>query len=328
MQYRSRLCHVTVRISNGGRSVTDQPTGAADFPAARSLGLFGAVNARDLGGYRTAEGLVLRAGVALRSDGLTRLTDEDLGRLAGLGLRRIVDLRSRDEVREAGADRTADGMTLHHLPVFAVDFDIHATLRSALAEPDPAGQRALLGDGRAGTMMTGLYRWFVTDSIAREQFGRVLRLLAEPGASPLLFHCSAGKDRTGWTAAVLLTALGVDRETVFTDYLLTNERSAAVVGTVLESLRVRGLMSEPELLLPVFRAERHYLEAAFEEVGAGWPDFDAFWVDGLGLDGGVLAGLRANLLEPGVPSDLAAPVGATAPRTAAEPPLGAGVPEA
>ncbi|MFE6744683.1 tyrosine-protein phosphatase [Kitasatospora purpeofusca] len=306
--------------------MSDRPTGAADFPAARSLGLFGAVNARDLGGYRTAEGLVLRAGVALRSDGLNRLTDEDLGRLAALGLRRVVDLRSRDEVREAGADRTTEDMTLHHLPVFAVDFDIHATLRSTLAERDPAGQRALLGDGRAGAMMTGLYRWFVIDSIAREQFARVLRLLAEPGASPLLFHCSAGKDRTGWTAALLLTALGVDRETVFTDYLLTNERSAAVVGAVLESLRVRGPMSEPELLLPVFRAERHYLEAAFEEVAAGWPDFDAFWADGLGLDGGVLAGLRANLLEPGDRPDLAAPVGAKAPRAAAEQPPGAGSP--
>ncbi|MDY0811700.1 tyrosine-protein phosphatase [Kitasatospora purpeofusca] len=306
--------------------MTDQPTEVADFPAARSLGLFGAVNARDLGGYRTAEGLVLRAGVALRGDGLNRLTDEDLGRLSGLGLRRIVDLRSPDEVHEAGPDRTADGMTLHHLPVFAVDFDIHATLRAALAERDPAGQHALLGDGRAGAMMTGLYRWFVTDSIAREQFARVLRLLAEPGASPLLFHCSAGKDRTGWTAAVLLTALGVDRETVFTDYLLTNERSAAMVGTVLETLRDRGLMSEPELLLPVLRAERHYLEAAFDEVGAGWPDFGAFWADGLGLDEGVLAGLRANLLEPGGPSDLAAPGSASALRTAAEPPLGAGSP--
>ncbi|WP_159424936.1 tyrosine-protein phosphatase [Streptomyces sp. TLI_053] len=307
--------------------MTDRPTGAADFPAARSLGLFGAVNARDLGGYRTADGLVLRAGVALRSDGLDRLTDEDLGRLAGLGLRRIVDLRSPDEVREAGPDRTAAGMTLHHLPVFAVDFDIRATLRAALAERDPAGQRALLGDGRAGAMMTGLYRWFVTDSIAREQFGRVLRLLAEPGASPLLFHCSAGKDRTGWVAAVLLTALGVDRETVFTDYLLTNERSAAVVRTVLESLRARGATSDPELLLPVFRAERHYLEAAFEEVSAGWPDFGAFWADGLGLDGGVLAGLRANLLGSGPLPDLAPRAGATAARTVAEPALGAGPPE-
>ncbi|MFC5665942.1 tyrosine-protein phosphatase [Kitasatospora misakiensis] len=278
--------------------MTEQQTETVDFPAARSLGLFGAVNARDLGGYRTAEGLVLRAGVALRSDGLHRLTDEDLGRLTGMGLRRIVDLRSRDEVHEAGADRVADGMILHHIPVFAQNFDIFATLREALADRDPGKQHALLGNGRAEAMMTGLYRWFVNDSIAREQFAAVLRLLADPGGSPLLFHCSAGKDRTGWTAAVLLTALGVDRETVFTDYLLTNERSAAVVTTVMEGLLARGLMSEPELLLPVFRAERHYLEAAFEEVEAGWPDFDAFWSDGLGLDEGVLRGLRANLLEP------------------------------
>ncbi|WP_380286007.1 tyrosine-protein phosphatase [Kitasatospora purpeofusca] len=278
--------------------MTEHQTETAAIPAARSLGLFGAVNARDLGGYRTAEGLVLRAGVALRSDGLNRLTDEDLGRLTGLGLRRIVDLRSPDEVREAGADRIADGVALHQLPVFAADFDIFATLREALADRDPHKQRALLGGGRADAMMTGLYRWFVTDRIARERFAGVLRLLADPDGAPLLFHCSAGKDRTGWTAAVLLTALGVDRETVVTDYLLTNERSAAVVEAVLEGFRARGLMHEPELLLPVFRAERRYLEAAFAEVETGWPDFGAFWADGLGLDGAVLAGLRANLLAP------------------------------
>ncbi|MFF7453031.1 tyrosine-protein phosphatase [Kitasatospora sp. NPDC008115] len=278
--------------------MTEQQIETTAIQTARSLGLLGAVNARDLGGYRTAEGLVLRAGVVLRSDGLNRLTDEDLGRLTGLGLRRIVDLRSPDEVREAGPDRIADGMSLHQLPVFAADFDIYATLREALADRDPDKQRTLLGAGRADAMMTGLYRWFVTDRIARERFAAVLRLLADPGGAPLLFHCSAGKDRTGWTAAVLLTALGVDRETVVTDYLLTNERSAVVVEAVLEGFRTGGLMLEPELLLPVLRAERRYLEAAFEEVEAGWPDFGAFWADGLGLDEAVLAGLRANLLAP------------------------------
>ncbi|MFB6890897.1 tyrosine-protein phosphatase [Kitasatospora sp. NPDC056327] len=278
--------------------MTEQQTETAAIQAARSLGLLGAVNARDLGGYRTAGGPVLRAGVALRSDGLVRLTDEDLGRLTALGLRRIVDLRSPDEVRDAGADRLAEGMTIHQLPVFAPAFDLHATLREALANGDPDKQHTLLGDGRAAAMMTGLYRWFVTDRIARERFAGVLRLLADPGGAPLLFHCSAGKDRTGWTAAVLLTALGVDRETVFADYLLTNERSAVVVDAVMASFRERGLMRDPGLLLPVFRAERAYLEAAFAEVAAGWPDFGAFWADGLGLDEAVLAGLRANLLEP------------------------------
>jgi protein-tyrosine phosphatase len=288
---------------------------------ARSLGLEGAVNARDLGGYRTADGRVLRAGAALRADALNRLTDADLRALADHGLRQIVDLRSLDEVREAGPDRVPglptaeisgaeysaspvtvertapDGITLHHLPVFAADFDIYVALRNALADRDAAKQRALLGGGKAEAMMVGLYRWFVTDEVARERFATVIRLLAEPDGTPLLFHCSAGKDRTGWTAAVVLTALGVDGATVYEDYLLTNERSAAIIEHVVGSFGTRGLMEEPELLLPVFRADRRYLDAAFEEVASGWASFEEFWREGLGLGDDVLDGLRANLLH-------------------------------
>ncbi|GJF29140.1 phosphotyrosine protein phosphatase [Kitasatospora sp. NE20-6] len=288
---------------------------------ARSLGLRGAVNARDLGGYRTSDGRTVRPGAALRADALNRLTDGDLTVLSDHGLRQIVDLRSLDEVREAGPDRVAglptaaisaaelsatpvtvertspDGITLHHLPVFAEDFDIYVALRNALADRDADKQRALLGGGKAEAMMTGLYRWFVTDAVARDRFATVVRLMAEPDGTPLLFHCSAGKDRTGWTAAIVLTALGVDRDTVYADYLLTNERSAAIVEHVVDSFGTRGLMEEPALLLPVFRADRRYLDAAFEEVTAGWPSFEDFWRDGLGLDGAVLDGLRANLLD-------------------------------
>ncbi|MER7849395.1 tyrosine-protein phosphatase [Kitasatospora sp. NPDC096077] len=273
------------------------------FPAAdgtvlvgRSLGLRGAVNARDLGGYRTADGRAVRAGAVLRSDGLNHVTAEDLDPLGALGLRAVVDLRSPEEIREAGPDRLPDGVSTHHLPLLATDFDIHLTLRGALAERSPDRQRELLGDGRAAAMMTGLYRWFVTDPVAREQFAALLRLLADPDGVPLLFHCSAGKDRTGWAAALVLTALGVDRATVLADYLLTNERAAPVVDRVLADFRGRGLMREPELLLPVFRADRDYLDAAFAEVEAGWDGFDTFWREGLGLDERVLAGLRANLL--------------------------------
>ncbi|MER8186697.1 tyrosine-protein phosphatase [Kitasatospora sp. NPDC094015] len=295
--------------------MTQQPT-----ETARSLGLNGAVNARDLGGYPTADGRVLRHGVALRADALNRLTDEDLTVLAEHGLRRVVDLRSLDEVREAGPDRVpglpaaavvaaelsgvpvtvepADpsGIALHHLPVFAADFDIYVALRNALADRDAAKQRALLGDGKAAAMMVGLYRWFVTDPVARDRFATVIRLLAAPDGPPLIFHCSAGKDRTGWAAALVLTALGVDRETVFQDYLLTNQRSAALIEQIVDSFGTRGLMKEPALLLPVFRAERAYLETSFAEVAAGWPSFEAFWQDGLGLDDEVLEGLRTNLL--------------------------------
>ncbi|WP_254802042.1 tyrosine-protein phosphatase [Kitasatospora sp. SUK 42] len=311
MQYRAPLCHVTVRICNGGARVADRRTGGDRIGdvrivtdksdetglVGRSLGLRGALNARDLGGYLTADGRVIRGGVALRSDGLNHVTAEDLGPLGALGLHGVVDLRSEDEVREAGRDRLPDDVAMHHLPLLAADFDIHATVHQALADRSPRKQRALLGDGRAAAMMTGLYRWFVTDEVARERFAALLRLLAVPGGVPLLFHCSAGKDRTGWAAALVLTALGVGRETVTADYLLTNARSAPVVDRALDDFGSRGLMREPELLLPVFRADRGYLDAAFAEVRAGWGGFDAFWREGLGLDEDVLTGLRANLLD-------------------------------
>ncbi|MEU9042585.1 MULTISPECIES: tyrosine-protein phosphatase [unclassified Kitasatospora] len=279
----------------GARISASEPAGTE--LVGRSLGLRGAVNARDLGGYRTADGRTLRCGVALRSDGLNHVTAEDLGPLGALGLRRVVDLRSMDEIRDAGQDRLPGGVMLHQLPLLAKDFDIYLMIRGALADPSPQRQRALLGEGRASATMAGLYRWFVTNPVARERFAALLRLLAAPDGPPLLFHCSAGKDRTGWAAALLLTALGVDRETVVADYLLTNERSAAVVDRVLDDFAARGLMREPELLLPVFRADRAYLDAAFAEVEAGWGGFDPFWREGLGLDDDVLAGLRVNLLD-------------------------------
>ncbi|AUG78369.1 hypothetical protein CFP65_3579 [Kitasatospora sp. MMS16-BH015] len=290
-------------------------------PIARTLGLRGAVNARDLGGYRTRDGRTVRHGVALRADALNRLSEEDLAVLAGSGLRRVIDLRSREEVREAGPDRIPGlpvaavdaaedsaetvtveptepgGMTLHHVPVYATDFDIYVALRDALAGRDAERQREVLGDGKAAGMMEGLYRWFVTAEVGRQRFAEVVRLLAMPDGPPALFHCSAGKDRTGWAAAVMLTALGVDRETVFEDYLLTNERSGKIIAAIVESFGSQGLMKDPSLMLPIFHAERRYLEAAFEEVERGWGTFEKFWQDGLGLDDTVLEGLRANLLE-------------------------------
>jgi protein-tyrosine phosphatase len=216
-------------------------------------------------------------------------------RLPGLPVADLAAVELSVEPMSVAADGPG-GITLHHVPVFAREFDIYVALRDALADRDPVAQRAMLGDGRAAGMMTDLYRWFVTDPVARERFASVLRLLASPDAPPVLFHCTAGKDRTGWTAALVLTALGVDQETVLADYLLTNVRSAALIDQIVESFHHRGLMEEPSLLLPLFRADQAYLAAAFEEVAAGWSGFDEFWQAGLGLDDAVLAGLRGNLL--------------------------------
>ena len=294
------------------QTIDDQTRGPA-----RSLGLSGAANARDLGGYRTVDGRTVRAGVALRGDALHRLTEEDLAVVAELGIRQVVDLRGLNEVRENGSDRLpgldpaeiarvelSDGVTsigsgpirVVHLPVYSPEHDIYVDLRDALSSQDPAAQHALLGDGGGERIMSEMYRWFVTDPVIRRYFAETVRLLADPDRTPLLFHCTAGKDRTGWTAAIVLTALGVDRATVYADYLLTNERSAAVVERIMESFTRHKVLEDPSLILPVLRADAAYLDAAFAAVAEGWTDFESFLTDGLDLDAAELAALRANLL--------------------------------
>ncbi|MFC1417881.1 tyrosine-protein phosphatase [Streptacidiphilus cavernicola] len=263
---------------------------------ARALGLSAAPNGRDLGGYRTADGRTVRRGLALRADALSRLTDPDVELLGGLGVRTVVDLRGLNEVAQNGDDRLPEGARLVPLPVYSPEHDIYLSLREVLAGQDAVAQQALLGNGGAERIMAGMYRWFVTDPGIRALFAAAVRLAADPDAAPVLFHCTAGKDRTGWTAAVLLTALGVDRDTVYADYLLTNERSAALTERVMEVFRTNAVMEDPGLMMPVIRAEAAYLDAAFDAVAEGWPSFDAFLAEGLGLDAATLAALRKNLL--------------------------------
>lgn len=284
---------------------------------ARSLGLNAAANARDLGGYRTGDGRTVRSGVALRAEALVRLDDADLETLTALGVRQVVDLRGLNEVQENGSDRLpgldpvdiatvelTDGVAvieggrirLLHLPVYSPDHDIYVELRDILGSQDAVAQRALLGDGGGERIMTEMYRWFVTDPVIRTRFAETVRLLADPAGTSVLFHCTAGKDRTGWVAAILLTALGVDRDTVYADYLLTNERSAATVERIMESFTRHKVLEDPALILPVIRADAAYLDAAFAAVAEGWTDFESFLTDGLGLAAAELAALRANLL--------------------------------
>ena len=284
---------------------------------ARSLGLNTAANARDLGGYRTAEGRTVRSGVALRAEALVRLDDADLETLTAIGVRQVVDLRGLNEVQENGSDRLpgldpvdiatveltdgvavveGDAIRLLHLPVYSPDHDIYVELREVLGSQDAAAQRALLGDGGGERIMTEMYRWFVTDPVIRTRFAETVRLLADQAGTPVLFHCTAGKDRTGWVAAIVLTALGVDRDTVYADYLLTNERSAATMGRIMEMFTSRRILADPSLIRPVLSARAAYLDASFAAVEEGWASFEDFLSAGLGLDEPTLAAFRKNLL--------------------------------
>lgn len=264
--------------------------------AERALKLTAAPNFRDLGGAVLGDGRRVPVGRVYRASTLSRLTEEDLGVVAGLGLATVIDFRSAGEVETDGVDRLPDGLKPLALPIFDAEHDIYALMADAVASGDEARQVAFLGDGRAERRMRALYRWLVTGAGPAAQFATALRRLAEPDAAPVLYHCTAGKDRTGWMSAVLLTLLGVPRDQVEADYLETNARSRPGLAKLTAALVRRGYVAGEDLLLPLLEARPVYLATAWAEVERAYGGFDGYLTTGLGLDTATITALRNNFL--------------------------------
>ena len=191
-----------------------------------SLGLEKATNARDLGGYRTVDGRTVRTGRLFRANALNRLSEADVAAVGKLGLSCVIDFRHRRARSSWSApDRLPPGAAAGAAAVFDPDHDVFtavsAVLRGLAGEDALVHLREDAQTGGAARMMIQLYRCFVRRR-RPAVFAAAARLVADAGELPLLFHCTAGKDRTGWLAAILLSALGVSRETVITDYLRTD----------------------------------------------------------------------------------------------------------
>ncbi|MFC6063576.1 tyrosine-protein phosphatase [Streptomyces ochraceiscleroticus] len=273
----------------------DRSPAASPASTVHRVTLHGAVNVRDLGGYRAADGHHVRYGRVFRADGLGKLTPADRAKLAALDLRTVVDFRVPAETARDGADRLPRGLTL--VPRAVADSGLNDTTNRALATKDPATQRKLLGEGRAARLMRATYRSFVTDAKSRRQFAATVRDIADGKGAPLLFHCTAGKDRTGWLSYVLLRAVGVPESAATRDYLLSNELRAAADRRTRAGLKKAGRMRNPELLTPLLKVREDYLRAALDQAEQDYGGLDGYLTDGLGLDTSTLAGLRARLLR-------------------------------
>ena len=238
----------------------DSPTPPADSRSgqaspSRSLSLAGATNFRDLGGYRGQGGRTVRWRRLFRSDHLAGLTEADRAVLGGLGIGRSVDFRGVQERAATAFD--LPGMTQHSLPI---EPTVVQNVRS-LIEPG----RDLTALDAIGVMQQ-TYRAFVLGNSHR--FGELFaHLLADD--SPLVFHCTAGKDRTGFAAALILLALEVPRPVVMADFLLTNELYRRSSATPPPDL--------PQAVLEVlWKVQAGFLEAALREVDVERGGIDAY----------------------------------------------------
>lgn len=232
-----------------------------DTTYTRSLNLSGATNFRDLGGYAGRDGRRVRWRRIFRSDHLAGLTPEDAKAIAELGLRRAVDFR--------GAHERAT------LPYALPDVAYHA-LSIEPTVVQRAKDMALSGNeitpDIAVALMQDTYRDFVANNAP--EFAALFAHLLESDV-PLVFHCTAGKDRTGFAAAMILLALGVPRDVVMQDYLLTNglyRRPALLHGT-----------APDEVLNVLWRVQEDFLEAALDAVDADHGGVDRYLERCLGV---------------------------------------------
>lgn len=222
----------------------------------RALNLQGVQNGRDAGGYRTADGHWVRTGLVYRTGQLNNATPADLAVLTDRQVRVVDDLRTVYE-RTIAADR---------LPAGAV-----ANWNDVIGQAPPQTLVTTLTGGN------DLYRAFITAPGANEAFASVLRDIIDTDGA-VLFHCTAGKDRTGWTSAVLLTILGVDRDTVTQDYLLSNQYRNAGPNDPLNGVSAA------------------WLDAAFDQANQSYGSFDNYVREGLKLSATDVAALKAKLL--------------------------------
>jgi protein-tyrosine phosphatase len=272
------------------------PTGAktGTIVADRSLHLESAPNARDIGGYETKDGHHVKWGVVFRSDEISKLTDTDTAKMAGFGIKIVCDFRGTSEVESRGADKVPAGAELVSLPVLDEGNTLAADIQDAITSKDFAAQERLLGNGKAEKILADAGPFLVSGSPARKAYTALLDRLTDPASLPALTHCTAGKDRTGWSTAVILTALGVPKATVMQDYLLTNELTKDKNAQTIKS--VTPLMQDPQLLVPLLEVRAEYLNGSFAEVKKKYGTFDGYLRKGLGVSKADLAKLKKNLL--------------------------------
>ena len=252
----------------------------------RAIPLQGASNFRDLGGYVGHEGRPVRWRKMFRSDQLGSLTAVDAGLLSGLGgfdrsggldglgIGRVFDFRGQQE--RLAAPCTLPGAQVHSL---SIEPSVVQRIGEHLAAGSPLTKAQMV------TYMQQTYRDFVVYDTPRfaELF---VHLLASD--APLVFHCTAGKDRTGFAAALILLALGVSREDVMEDYLLTNQ--------LLKRPPFQGSVLLPEVRAVLEGVQADFLEAALHSVKREHGGLESYFTNGLGLGTAERARLAASYL--------------------------------
>ncbi len=232
--------------------------------AERHLPMTGGYNFRDLGGYQTTDGKYVKWGKMLRSDDLHNLTDADLKYLASIPLTTIVDFRSKEEMDNA-PDKNPSSVENNY--AYSIN---PGNLMEAISK-----DLNKLTPEYAEKLMKDMNILLVTDSACIEQYRKFFDLLQNEKNTPLMFHCSAGKDRTGMGAALFLSSLGVNEKTILEDYMLSNKYLAN---------KYAKYKADNPALTPLFEVKPDFLQAGLEQIKKDHGSIENYLIKVLNVD--------------------------------------------
>jgi protein-tyrosine phosphatase len=258
--------------------------------AHRHLDFAGIHNFRDLGGYATEDGRQVKWGVLYRSGTLHGASDEDLGYLQQLGLHTLVDFRSSAEKAEE-PDRLPEPPGFQVVEIPTLDGGDNSVAKEIMGRIETGD----FSDFEPETFMLEANRHFA--SRFTPQYREFLQTVLAADGEPVLWHCSAGKDRAGYASAIILRILGVPQDTVIADYSLSKEYSLAARRNQLRLLRLFKGDETADKLEVIMGVEPEWLQAGFEEIDAQYGSFENYVREALELDEADIAQLRASLLE-------------------------------
>jgi protein-tyrosine phosphatase len=256
----------------------------------RLLNFQGIANFRDLGGYPTDSGRAVKWGVLYRSATLADSTPADLAGLDRLGLSALVDFRSEAEKQEE-PNRLPDPPGFRVVDIPILDEGNQALVGEIMARIDTGD----FDDFDPDAAMMTANRQFASEFTP--QFRQFIHTVLEASGRPVAWHCSAGKDRTGFAAAILLRILGVPKDVIMRDYLASREHALDARRNQLLLLRLFKGETAADKLSVMMGVEEDWLAAAFDEIDSTWGSFDAYVREGLQLDASDVARLQQLLLD-------------------------------
>lgn len=256
-----------------------------------AIAIEGVPNLRDLGGWSTPDGKVI-SGRVYRSAEFGALEGPPASDFAALGIRTVYDLRTQAE-REIDVNVLPANTEYIVLDILA-DKPGAGPAQMLQVLTDPKAAEQLLGNGKSVAMFEQSYREFVTLPSAIHGYHQFFTLLSKNEHLPGLFHCTTGKDRTGWAAASLLMLLGVSDDDVLADYLLTNDSLVPALQPMIDNFASIG--GDPELLTPVIGVQPEYLDAARSELQDRYGSAEKYFMEGLKLSSTTIDALRSSLV--------------------------------